>query len=369
MSALRFDRGAELFSLTRQDGSQAGSSPAAALGRLRRLALGSVLFSLLWLLESCATQQLHNLAAFAPPTEAQRSDFDVLTQHDNAARTGANLFETRLEPEKVASPSFQRLFQWSVDGQIYGQPLYLSQVVVGNRTMNMVIVTTMNNSVYAFEAPDAGSDQQPSPYPLWQVDKRTLGAPLLFDYFPMKWWILGFNIKPSIGIVSTPVIDRQLGLVYVTAKSGSGGWFFGLGRHIHYKLFAIEFRTGKVKPGVEIAAEGKDATGAVVAKFDASRELQRAGLLEANGQIYLAFASHQDSTPYHGWVLAYDAKSLAQTGVYCTTCAHVRENDCDASCEGGIWQAGGGPVADRAGNIYVMTGNGTFDREDRKSVV
>jgi hypothetical protein len=327
-------------------------------------ARGLILPALLWALASCATHppQTHppRPAPFAP-AQVARSDSDVLTQHGDAARTGANLFETRLKPDNVASGNFQRLFHWDVDGQIYGQPLYLSHVALAGRTINMVIVTTMNNSVYAFEAPAAQSDQQPSRDALWHVAKDKLGSPLPFNYFPIAWGILGYNIKPQIGIVSTPVVDRELGVVYVTAKSSSGGWFFGIGRHIHYKLFAIDLLSGKVKQSAEIMAQFKGADG-VSTRFDPSRQMQRPGLLETHGQIYLAFASHQDTKPYHGWVMAYDATTLKQSAIYCTTCGHAQADECDASCEGGIWQAGGGPVADRAGNVYVMTGNGSFDK-------
>jgi hypothetical protein len=287
------------------------------------------------------------------PRLGPASDFDVLTQHNDPQRTGASLHETILTPDSVQH-DFQRLFDWEVDGQIYAQPLYLSSVPYRGRTINMVIVATMNNSVYAFEAPPAGSDAQPSSEPLWHVAKDKLGEPLRYDYFSMDWAILGFNIKPLIGITSTPVIDRRRGLVYVTAKSGGG--FLGLFERSVNRLFAIDVLSGAIKDQVDIEAtytgvDGKKWT------LDAEHHLQRAGLLEANDRIYLAFGSHQDSRPYHGWVLAYDADDLHRSWTFCATCGYK------SSDMGGIWQAGGGPAADAAGSVYVMTGNGTYDAD------
>jgi Ig-like domain from next to BRCA1 gene len=278
----------------------------------------------------------------------------VLTQHGDAQRTGAALFETRT-PADVQSGSFARLFEWDVDGQIYAQPLYLSGVAYQGRTINMVVVATMNNSVYAFEAPVAGSDARPSEDPLWHVCKDTLGEPLPFDFFSMQWGIFGHNIEPLIGVTATPAIDRASGTIYVTAKSGSSG-FLGLFKSVTYRLFAIDLLTGAVKRSVDIDAKFTGPDGST-ATFDAKHQLQRTGLALANGRVYLGFGSHQDSPPYHGWVLAYDANDLRQTAAYCTTCGSAK------SKMGGIWQAGGGPAVDGDGDLFVMTGNGSFGAE------
>jgi len=279
---------------------------------------------------------------------------DVLTQHNDPQRTGASLHESNLNPDSVRSGHFKRLFDWEVNGQIYAQPLYLSAVPYQGRWINMVIVATMENDLYAFEAPAIGSDIQPSPKPLWKIGPEVFGEPLRYDYFSMEWGILGHNIKPRIGITSTPVIDRELGTVFITAKSGSGG-FLGLFKHAVNRLFAIDLITGRPKAEVEVTATyaGQDGSESML---DAKYHLQRAGLLEKNGQIYLGFGSHQDTNPYHGWVVAYSASDLHQTHVFCTTCGHASD-----SSMGGIWQAGGGPAADDQGNVYVMAGNGHYD--------
>jgi hypothetical protein len=284
---------------------------------------------------------------------------DVLTQHGNNSRTGATLVETQLTPTTVRSSQFGRLFSWSVDGELYAQPLYLSQVKYGDHARNMVIAATMNNSVYAFEAPSVGSVDAPS-QPLWHTDQRSLGNPLPYNFFAMKWWILGHNIDSSIGIASTPVIDRERGTVYLTAKSGHKG-FFGFGRKIQYRIFALELTTGKIIASTDIVAAAQKL-GLPAAQFDAEHHLQRAALLESGNSIYVAFGSHQDSTPYHGWVMQFDVDTLALKHVFCTSCGSRSADNCDTDACGGIWQAGGGPAADAAGNVYVMTGNGPFDK-------
>lgn len=288
---------------------------------------------------------------------------DVLTQHNDSQRTGATLTEHRLTPAALRSGNFERLFDWAVDGQIYGQPLYVAAVPYGGRTIDMVIVTTMANSVYAFEAPRPDSDDAPSAEPLWHVGPKVLGEPLAYNFFPMEWGLLGHNIAPLIGITSTPVVDRELGLLYVTAKSGSGG-FLGFFKKAVTRLFAINIVTHEIEGVVDVDGEVTGADGGKW-KFDARHHMQRAGLLEVverNGpndvkrRLYLAFGSHQDTKPYHGWIFSYDATTLQPLGVYCATCGHASGSEM-----GGIWQAGGGPAADAAGNIYVITGNGSFD--------
>jgi hypothetical protein len=117
--------------------------------------------------------------------------FDVTTQHNDSQRSGASLHETILTPKSVQSGRFERLFYWEVDGQIYTQPLYVSRIPYEGRLINMVLVGTMNNSLYAFEAPNAGSDVQPAKFPLWRVSNDVLGTPLPYNYFPMDWGVLG----------------------------------------------------------------------------------------------------------------------------------------------------------------------------------
>lgn len=315
-------------------------------------------------LNACGTLVLRAPSTMERPKTAtlESSELDTLTQHNDPQRSGAYLHETSLTPATVAGGQFERLFDWEVDGQIYTQPLYVSHVPYQAREINLIVVATTNNSIYAFEAPSADGIVQPSEAPLWHVGSDLLGKPLPFDFFLIDWGILGHNMKPLIGIASTPVIDRARGLVYVTVKSGPGGILSFLVAP-KYRLFAIDLVAGKIVAGVNISASYTGRDGHITT-FDAKHHLQRASLLEANDRIYLAFGSHQDTVPYHGWVLAYDAETLRPLKAYCTTCDRTATNDCPGdSCRGGIWQAGAGPASDPDGHVYVMSGNGGYDQQ------
>lgn len=249
----------------------------------------------------------------------------VLTaQYDNA-RTNATLHETVLTPGNVNRQQFGKIFSYRVDGDVYAQPLYLPNVnVPGNGRHNVLYVATEHDSVYAFEAAGA------SP-PLWHVNFLRSGADTV--------WAgetgCGF-ITPEIGITPTPAIDLESGTLYVLARSREhGAWV--------QRLHALAITTGAEKFGgpVEIRADG----------FDPRRELPRAALLLAKGQVYLTWGSSCDIGPYHGWVMAYDARKLTQTAVF---------NTSPVSAQSGIWQSDDGPAADEEGNVYALTGNGDF---------
>jgi outer membrane protein assembly factor BamB len=266
---------------------------------------------------------------------------NVLTQHNDQARTGANLHETELTPAAVKG-GFGKLFSVFVDGQIYAQPLVVTGVdIPGKGVHNVVYVATMKNNVYAFDADQAEQD-----CPLW---KRNLGKPVPYYLIPLNWGslVFAYNIKPFIGTTSTPVIDPAAGRMWVTAKSMTSP------DELTYRLHCLDIRTGEI-----LASSENIQSGDGVDKLEAKTALQRPGLLLANGMVYAAFGSQQDGGFYHGWVVAFDAQTLAQKYVFCTTCGELLG-------EGGIWQAGNGPAADADGNIYIMTGNGAFEAGQR----
>src|SRR5207244_7788127 len=91
--------------------------------------------------------------------------------------------------------------------------------------------------------------------------------------------------------------------------------------------------------------------GAGIISLNPLRDLNRPALLLANGYLYMAFGSHGDQRPYHGWVLSYDAATLQNVASF-----NVTPN----GSGGGIWSSGQGLALDDSGYIYFMTGNATF---------
>ena len=258
----------------------------------------------------------------------------VLTSQYDNARTSATLRETALTPANVNLRSFGKVFSYRVDGDVYAQPLFLPRVEIpGKGTHDVVFVATEHDSVYAFDA--AG---QPAG-PLWHVSFLNSAAGI--GTVPARDVACRF-IAPDIGITPTPVIDAQTGTLYVLARTKESRGLLSSDRYAQ-TLHALAITTGAEKFGgpMEIKAPA----------FDPLRELPRAGLLLAKGQIYLTWGSSCDVGPYHGWVMAYDARTLAQTAVFNTS------PDAEQS---GIWQSDNGPAADEDGNVYVATGNGRF---------
>ena len=270
-----------------------------------------------------------------PQTSAQH--VSVLTQHNDPGRTGANLSEAALSPATVQPGKFGKIFSFAVDGQVYAQPLVVADLdIPGKGVHNVLYVATMKNNVYAFDA-----DAQGTSDPLWHV---SLGAPMKFDQIPQgpQTWFGTYNIKPWIGITSTPVIDATTNRLYAVAKIVEGSKFVN-------RIHAIDIRDGTIIGRNDIEFPLKDEPSEL-----ARAHLQRPGLLLSKGRIYAAFGSHQDGIPYHGWVVAFDADSLAQKYTLCTTCGGLLGM-------GGIWQSGNGPASDASGNIYIMIGNGDFN--------
>jgi len=250
---------------------------------------------------------------------------DVLTQHNDLDRTGSNLRETVLTPASVASGRFGMIFQYRVDDQLYTQPLVATGVEIGGGRHDVVYATTVSNSVYAFDANDAGSGK-----PLWHVN---FGAPA--DLHDADFGCT--DINGNMGIIGTPVINGEKTALYVVSLTKSGGKF-------EQRLHKLDLATGADLPGSPVTIEAP--------QFDALMQNQRPALLLANGTIYIGYASHCDKGPYHGFLLAYDAESLRQTAVF---------NASPGGEGASIWQSGQAPAADAQGNLYVVTGNGSWN--------
>jgi hypothetical protein len=268
-------------------------------------------------------------------------------QYDNS-RTGANLNETILTPRNVNAAQFGRVFMLPVDGDVYAQPLYIPKLPMpGKGVHNVVFVATEHNSVYAFDA--AGQPETP----LWQVSFSNPGAGV--NTVPAQAAQCPF-IAPEIGITSTPVIDAASGTMYVLARTVERN---RNGEALYYqRLHALDIATGRERPAspvvIRASVRGSSLFGLISREtaFHALLENPRAAMLLSNGNVYMAWGSSCDVGPYHGWVLSYDARTLKQTGVL---------NTSPDSNESGIWQSGAGIAADSQGNVYTVTGNGTFD--------
>jgi hypothetical protein len=274
---------------------------------------------------------------------------NVTTEHNDAARTGANTSETLLTTTNVNVSQFGKLFERVVDDEIYAQPLYVQGVnVPGIGLRNVVYVTTNNDSVYAFDADDPSASA-----PLWRVNYTDPAAGVV----PVKRTDVGqacgtyLDFANNIGIAGTPAIDAAAQTMYFVTRTKENGTFV-------QRLHAIDIRTGAERPGspqviqasVVGTGDGRDAQNNIA--FNARTQNQRSGLLLDHGTVYIAWASYCDQGPYHGWILGYDASTLQQVMVYNTT---------PDGGLGGIWQSGGGLSADTLGNLYALTGNGSFN--------
>jgi outer membrane protein assembly factor BamB len=278
------------------------------------------------------------LAVLAQTRDATAQD--VLTWHNDNARTGANPDETILTPQNINPKLFGKLFTIRVDGKVDAQPLYVADQQIASEGMrNVLFVATEHDSIYAFDA-DSGKQ-------FWHVQLLKTGE------VPSDDLHCG-QITPEIGITSTPVIDRHIGphgTIYVVAMSKDSQG------HYLQRIHALSLTNGEEEFGgsKEIRAtfpgSGAASTNGTAA-FDPKQYAERAALLLLNGVIYTTWTSHCDHNPYNGWVIAYDAKTLNQTSILDIT---------PNGEEGAIWQSGAGPAADAEGNIYLLSANGTFD--------
>jgi fibronectin type 3 domain-containing protein len=304
---------------------------------------------------------------------------DVLGYHGgDLASNGVNANETILTPGNVKSSTFGKQFAVNLDGQGYSEPLLKRNVNIttgANQGLHDVLfVATEHDSLYAIDA-NGGTV-------LWHDSFITNAAgnpnplnaniPAGVTSVPQPDVNSG-DISVEIGITSTPVIDPNTGFLYLTAKTKENT------NHYVYRLHKINiqngvdtsvvigdtqysggtytYRTSGAATDPYVVGNGAGAItvgGQSRVYFNALRQMNRPGLQIQNGRIWTMWASHGDNGPYHGWVLTYDASTLALNGVLNTT-----PNGSEG--EAGIWQAGGAPVFDSNGFLYFETGNGLFD--------
>ena len=259
--------------------------------------------------------------------------------------TGQNSLELALNPATLAAGLFGKVASCAVDGQVHAQPLYAANVSDGTRTRNMVYVATEHDSAYAFDA-DA--------IPCQQIWMRSFLDPAAGISAVPAVDIPGGYISPEAGISGTPVIDRASGTLYLVAKTKEEG---PVTPNYVQRLHALDIATGNEKFGGPVVIRatapgtGDGNGGGNLVGFDALAHSQRGGLLLSGGKLYMTFGGHADASPFHGWLLVYDAATLAQTG---------RFNSTPDDSHGGFTESGAGASADANGNIFVATGHGHF---------
>ena len=277
----------------------------------------------------------------------------VLTYHNDLARDGSNTAEFALTTSNVTSSTFGKMFSCPADGAIYAQPLWVPNLPIGGGNHNVVFVATEHDSVFAFDA-DGGPGNTCVQY--WKVSLLNGGTPVN----PQDTQETG-DISEEIGITGTPVIDISSKTLYVVSKTREGSTY-------HQRLHALNLADGSEKfngpvditPAITVpgnADTGDSSVGctspANTVPFCPLRENQRSGLALSNGIVYVAWASHGDIQPYHGWIMGFTASNLSQPPVVF--------NDTPNGAEGGIWMAGGALAIDTSNNLYVITGNGDWD--------
>ena len=275
------------------------------------------------------------------------TDLDgVFTHHNDTSRTGQNTKEYALTASTVKTATFGKLFSCAIDASAYAQPLWVANLSVNGAAHNVLYVASQHNTVYAFDA------DNPNCQNLW-------GAPKSLNPSGETWVTSGDascgDLTPDIGIVSTPVIDPVARTMFIVSKSKttSGTTTF------HQRLHSLDLATGAEKGTptdiqATVPGTGNESSGGMV-PFDPLINNQRSALLLTGGHIIISWASHCDVGPYHGWVMSYNAATLAQEAVH-----NVSPN----GALDGIWMAGGGPAADSSGNIFYASGNGSWNGTD-----
>lgn len=274
-----------------------------------------------------ATSRSARLTVTSVPT----GGVDVVTYKYDRSRTGQNQNEKILTPANVTAASFGKLRLLSTDGKVDAQPLYLSALNIGGVSHNVVFVATEHDSIYAFDA-DSGAQ-------LWKSSLVPAGEVVGND-----------SCLQTTGVMATPVIDRSAGAhgtLYAVARTQSGT------NYIH-RLHALDVTTGAELLGgpTLITATAPKSGGTLT--FDPAQANERAALLLNNGTIYTTWTSRCDLYFYTGWIMTYSQSTLKQTAVL-----NVAPNS--GGVGPAIWMSGGGPAADAANNVYLITANGVFD--------
>jgi len=273
----------------------------------------------------------------------------VPTWRYDLTHAGQNTSETALTPANVNPTSFGKLFSLPVDSTVYAQPLYVPNLKMSDGLFhNVVFVATENDSVYAF---DADSNSGANANPLWHASLLTAAHGAGPGATAPSWMDTGSpDVAPTVGITGTPAINLASNTMYLVASTKENGNYFS-------RLHAINIITGAEQANspanitATVTGTGTGSAGGQLS-FSALWENQRTALNYYNGYVYFGYAAHGDIMPWHGWLFAYNATTLAQSVVLC-----LSPNDYGA----GVWASGAGmPIDEDApgGRMFVATGNG-----------
>ena len=268
---------------------------------------------------------------------------DAITWRYDNSLDGLNASETTLTTANVNSTTFGKVGEFSVDGRIDGQVLYLGQISISGTMKNVIYFATENDTVYAV---DADSISGTTATVLWSKSLVPSGEAPATDQ--QTGGACG-NVSPT-GVEGTPVIDRGRNAIYAVAKTMSST----TNTTQYFRIHALDLTNGNELFGgpTTISATypgtGGNASGGVVT-FSPREQSNRPGLLETGGNIYVAFGGQDgDCGLYSGWLISYSADTLAQGDAI-----DLNPN----SAQGGMWNSGASPSADAGGSVYVATAN------------
>lgn len=261
----------------------------------------------------------------------------VPTANYDNTRDGANSAEAILTPANVSGLVKQGTY--TLDGPVLSQPLYIQGLAIRSSTFNVLIVATMNNTVYALDA------DRPGNAPLWSTNfgaTWNVGSGAFFNVF---------YTATGVGILSTPVADGTY-VYLVTRNSSATPTLRKIALATGIQALSQDVFGSVTGSGAGTVGGVTDDTTGANLNFHASWQLQRGALTLSNGNVYFTFgAAGDEGSVWHGWVFGYSTSSLSRVGVFCST----------PNANGaGMWEAGGA-AADAYGNLYVSSGNGLWD--------
>src|SRR5581483_1366698 len=196
----------------------------------------------------------------------------------------------------------------------------------------------MHDTVYAFDA-----DSATAPV-LWQTSLLTY-SPAGATPVPVSVkGCGGTNAFTEVGVVSTPVIDRTTGSLYLVAETYEN-------LKVAHRLHVLDVTTGLERAGSPVTITASYTSNGATYRFVDTRQMNRPGLLLANGHLYIAFGSPGCNGGDQGWVMSYLTSTLQQDGVF---------DDEPGGWFAAIWQKGAGISIGPGGAVFVATGEGTF---------